>query len=238
MYFNKFYTFLLLFVFLIVSFLAFLVCFFVKIVLFPSKTCMHAYTQIPTYPLPHTDTHTTGHPGSNRLQCIHRDRWEAIHCIMSPFIIESVQSHQESCGCSCVTYSQQWLYFSYMSSSSCIWGVEMSRGQQRWGSLNLTQVIWALLEIGQRPVWEVFLPSAQGCVIGVYHVLHNAVCSVSYKRYRLESGPKCRSCGGKWSLVTGTEILAHFVEAVIKVCYYSHIVLKGTGKENVREHFF
>lgn len=41
----------------------------------------------------------------------------------------------------------------------------------------------------------------------------------------------------KWSFVTMTDILAQFVEVVKKVCV-CHVVLKETGKENVKEIFF
>ena len=102
-------------------------------------------------------------------------------CVVSFSIIGGEQSHEEWWGW-CGVYNTQTERAApvFQLHVSLLSRVKKSRGQQRRDrSLNLTQVIQALLEIGQRPVWEVFLPlvlpSALCCAIGLFHVLQKAV---------------------------------------------------------------
>lgn len=110
----------------------------------------------------------------------------------------------------------------HVSLLSCIWGVKKSRGQQRRdSSLNLTQVIWTLLKIGQWPVWEGFsttCPTLSSVLCYRFITCAAEGFALSYKKQRPESVAKRRSHRGKWSR---TEILAHFVEAMINVCLES-----------------
>lgn len=111
-----------------------------------------------------------------------------------------------------------------MSQFSPLGRKEEQRATEARRLLNLTQVIWVLLEILQRPVWKVFLPpvlpSVQCCVIGLYHMLQNAVHCVIHK-----------VAGCEWEMrgtvvfSSATKILAIFGDCD-KVIYYSLLTEK------------
>lgn len=112
----------------------------------------------PPHSLPHTNTHTTVRPSRNRLQCIHSGETDAKPSIVScrpPSlkVYNPIKSGVGVWGGGFITHGKSAVpvFQLHVLLLSCIWGVKRSRGQQRQdGSLNLTQVIGALLEIGEK----------------------------------------------------------------------------------------
>lgn len=108
----------------------------------------------------------------------------------------------------------------HLSLLSCIWGVKRSRGQQRLPFKSNTGYL-AFVEDWTKACVRGFSTTCPALSSALYYRL--IPCAVDFcplchiKGKGLRMG-KCRSCGGKLSFVTRTEILAHFVEAVIKLC--------------------